>query len=92
MGTVETALLMELVVVPVVKKLAERRGIHGVTKESLEMKITDVIIALDNDKELKETVENDLADAVDNIISCAVDAFFDVLSAVNSGANRSDDS
>ncbi len=91
MGTVEMALLMKLVVVPVVKRLAERRGIHGVTKETLEMKITDVITALENDKKLKETVEKDLADAVDNIVSSAVDAFFGVLSAVNHGVNRSDD-
>ena len=91
MGTVEMALLMELVVVPVVKRLAERRGIHGVTKESLEMKITDVITALENDKELKKTVENELGDIVDNIIGSAVDAFFGVLIAVNSGVKRSND-
>ena len=92
MGTVEMALLMELVVVPVIKRLAQDRGIHGVTAETIEgLDTKDVIAALKADSKLADTVTDDLADTVDNIVSSAVDAFFGVLIAVNSGVKRSDD-
>jgi len=89
MGSVETALLMELVVVPVVRKLMHRRGVTGVTKENLEnLKVRDVkkmLISLKENPGLLSEINEDIADGIDNIAGPFVDAFKSILISCTGG-------
>lgn len=90
MGPVEMALLMELVVVPVIRKLAQRRGLYGVNAETLKnVKGADVVKLLQTDAKLHQDVLTGVADAVDNIAGDAIDPMVEVLKVLL-GVKRSD--
>ena len=94
MGTVETALLMELVVVPVVKELLIRRGLHGVGMEDIKKIRKDpvkVLSLLKNDTSLHIDVVQGVADTLDNIAGDAIDPVVELLKKLK-GSDGSDES
>ena len=93
MGTVEMALL-KFVAVEVIKRMAARRGVHGVTTsdiEKLARRPAVVLTVLQADPELADEVMNGLVDAVDGIAGAAIDPVVKLLGRIL-GVNRSDDS
>lgn len=94
MDATTQTLLIDLLIVPTIKKLAVERGVHGVTKENLEIFLKNpkkVMAVLKDNKGLAEKVTQDLADAVDNIASDAVDAFVAVFASFTPGGIGSND-
>ncbi len=93
MGSVETALLMELVVVPVVKELLIRRGLHGVGMDDIKKIRKDpkkVLALLKNDRSLHIDVVKGVANTLDNIAGDAIDPVVELLKKLK-GVTRSDD-
>lgn len=93
MGTVEAALL-KFVAVEVIKRMAARRGVHGVTTKDIEKIGYDpakVLAVLEADKELADDVLDGITDAVDNIAGSAIDSAVRLLGRIL-GVKRSDDS
>lgn len=83
-------LLVNVILVPVVKNLAGRRGVHGVTKDNLKTFTKDpakVLSLLKENTDLHKKVIEDLADALDNIASEAVNALVAVFRAYTPGGS-----
>ena len=88
MDTKTVTLLTETVVIPVLKELAARRGVHGVTKENIEALTKNpqqILVNLGNNPGLKKKVVDDFADAIDNIAGDAIDALVSVFAAQTPG-------
>lgn len=95
MNQATTDLLIELVIVPVIKTLAVRRGVHGVTEENLKQftaKPEKVLALLKDNKGLCASVVEDLADSIDNVAGDAVDALTAVFAAFTPGGVEQDES
>ncbi len=94
MSPAATALLIELVIVPVIKDLLERRGIHGVTKENLESFAEDpekVLTALAADRQLQATIVEMFADGIDNVLGDIVGGLGTLFAAVVPGGRDAGD-
>jgi len=88
MDPVASALLMDLVIIPLAKELLARRNIHGVTAESLELITKDPIHTLrviQQTPALRTKIITDLANAADNIGSDAIDAVAALFAAMTPG-------
>ncbi len=88
-------LLIDLVIIPVLKELAVRRGVHGVTKENIEAftKLPhNILTGLKNNDKLRHEIIEHFADAIDNVVSEAVDALVAVFAANMPGGAIGDDS
>lgn len=87
MSSVATKLFIELVVVPVVIELLERRGVVGVgvdhVADPTDTQVGAILELLRSDKSLQEGVIKDVADAADEIASGFVDAAVRLFKAVN---------
>ncbi len=87
-------LLMKFVVYPLVKELATRRGIHGVTPENIKAFAKDpdaILKVLAEQPGVRKMVIVDLADAVDNVLNEAVNAVGELFKVVTPGGVVEDD-
>ncbi len=94
MDAATTKLFTELVIIPTIRELAIRRGVHGVTKENLEQFAKDpkkVLTTLKDNIGLRAKVTEDLADAIDNIAGDAVGALVSVFASFTPGGVELDD-
>lgn len=94
MDAATTELFIDLIAVPTIKKLAKERGVHGVTRENLTAFANDpkkILAVLKDNIGLREKVTEDLADAIDNIASDAVDALTSIFAAVTPGGVERND-
>jgi len=85
MDPATTTLLIDLVIIPVIKKLAARRGVGGKTRNTLEEFTKDpkkILTKLQKDSGLLEKVVEDLADAVENVAGDAINALTDVFALI----------
>ncbi len=77
MSPATVALLLEFVVMPLIKELADRRGVSGVTEDNLKALAKDpekVLERIKADPGLQRWIITDLADGIDSIGSCFIDA------------------
>lgn len=84
MNPVLAALLMEYLLIPVIKELASRRGVHGVNEVSLgefRKNPIQVMNLLKKDPALKSQVVVGIADAADKIGSDAINAVLALFAA-----------
>ncbi len=92
MSPTVAALLIELVGVPLIRELATRRNIHGVTAENLKAFAGDperVLKALKENTALRHNVIEDLADGVDNVLGDVVDGLGKLFAANTAGGGVS---
>ena len=94
MSPATTRLLIELIAIPLLKELARRRGVQGVTEKNLKafVESDDIMINLKDNKPLNNKVIDAFADAIDNIASEAVDAIAWIFGANTPGGTESEES
>ena len=95
MDPVTSALLIDLVIIPVIKNLAARRRIDGVTTQVIKDLINDpkkALTRLERNPKLLKKVNGGLADIVEhiagsteNIIGSAIDMIVNIFTAIIPG-------
>ena len=93
MDPVILRLLVELILLPLLKELAGRRGVHGVTEANIRTFCEDpetVLASIKNNPALNRRVVEAIADAIDNLGSEAVDAISWVFGANTAGGPKDD--
>ena len=83
-------LLTEIIIIPVLKELAARRGVHGVTKENIEALVKNpqqVLTNLQQSKSLQVKAITDFADAIDNVAGDAIDALVSIFADQTPGVS-----
>ena len=87
MGTYEV-MLLKFVAKEVIKRMAARRGVHGVTNEDIDKLAKDplsLLAVLEDDGKLRNEVMDGIADTVDVIAGNAIDPLVDVLKRLLGG-------
>ena len=88
MSPTVAALLVELVAVPVLRELASRRGVQGVTAENLKAFAADperILNMLKENSALRHNVVEDLADGIDNVLGDMIDGLGKLFAANTPG-------
>ena len=94
MDPATAALLIEFVVIPVLRNLAERRGIHGVTEYNIETFVKDpkkALTILRESTSIREKVVDDIADAIENVAAPAIDALAEIFKKATPGGDPDGD-
>ncbi len=95
MSSTVAAMPIEFVAVPVLRELASRRGIQGVTAENLKAFAADperVLNALKANPALQRNIVEDLADGIDNVLGDIVNGIGTLFAANTPGGAGSNDS
>ncbi len=93
MSPVVMALIIELVIVPVIKELLSRRGIHGANKDTLKSFVKDpeaAVLMLQKDTALRRDVIKLLADGIDNVGGDIIEALVRIFAGTVPGGSNSD--